>query len=81
MFDKVMESISIMNLPQMNLLQFQNKEAKIAAVCLYMASKFEDPKYPFFECYRKIWLEKTKDEPEFYEQILSFSSKNQVIPG
>jgi hypothetical protein len=81
MFDKVMEAISMMNLPQMQLQQFQNKEAKIAAVCLYMASKFEDAKYPYFECYRKIWVEKTLNNPEFHEQILSFSAKNQVMPG
>ena len=52
MFDKVMESIAMMNEPQHFMEHLIKKEFKIAVVCLYMSAKFEDPKYPFFSCFR-----------------------------
>lgn len=56
MFDKMMEGLSIKN---PNSQYLQNEEFKIGVVCLYLAAKFEDQKYPFFNCYRRIVLEKT----------------------
>ena len=34
------------------------QEFKIATVCLYLAAKYEDPKYPYFDSYRRLILEK-----------------------
>ena len=57
----------MMNEPQSMMQHLINREFKIAAVCLYMSAKFEDPKYPFFNCYRSLLLQKTEGNPEFFE--------------
>ena len=35
------------------------KEFKIAAACLYLTAKFEDPKYPYFKSYKDLLVSET----------------------
>ena len=44
MFDKVIEQITLNSCSK----SMHKKEFKIAAACLYLAAKCEDPKYPFY---------------------------------
>ena len=69
MFDKVMEGLSLHSTSRANQLGTQKKEFKIATACLYLAAKCEDPKYPYFECYKNLVLDKTVNMPQLKQQI------------
>ena len=55
MFDKVMEGLALSNAKK----SLEGKEFKIAATCLYLAAKFEDPKYPYFKSYKDLLIFET----------------------
>lgn len=62
MFDKVMEGINLMARGTEKLQQHLAKsEFKLACICLYLAAKYEDPKYPYFDSYRRLLLEKVRN--------------------
>ncbi|TNV73212.1 hypothetical protein FGO68_gene1133 [Halteria grandinella] len=65
-FDKVMEGVKVKG---GNLRKIEGNEFKIAAICLYLSAKFEDPKYPYFECYKNLILDKTRNKAKYYDQI------------
>ncbi len=73
MFDKVMEGVSLMKKTE----GLNKREFKIAAVCLFMAAKLEDPKYPYFDCYVKVLLDKSSGSPAYHDQITSFKNKDE----
>jgi hypothetical protein len=55
MFDKVMEGFALKNANK----SLVGKEFKLAAVCLYLTAKFEDPKYPYFKSYKNLLISET----------------------
>lgn len=61
MFDKVMEGVSLLS--AWSSERIVKREFKVAAVCLFLAAKLEDPKYPYFDCFLKVLLDKTLSNP------------------
>ena len=59
-FDKVMEGISLTARGTEKLQHLAKQEFKLACICLYMAAKYEDPKYPYFDSYRRLIFEKVR---------------------
>ena len=37
---------------------------RLAAICLYLSAKYEDHKYPYFDCYKELLDAKTFGFPE-----------------
>jgi hypothetical protein len=78
MFDKVLEGISVGNMPLASLNNVVDLEFIIATVCLYMAAKFEDPKYPYFESYRDLVIDKATGYSYYRDAFLGyFLSRNK----
>lgn len=72
-----MEGVSVSPSAQVSITK---REFKMAAVCLYLAAKTEDAKYPFFECYKNLLLDKTKNNPHFQQQIfVGFRSQEDLM--
>jgi hypothetical protein len=57
-FDKVMEGIKLISSGTEKMQYLDRQEFKIATICLYLAAKYEDPKYPYFDSYRRLIIEK-----------------------
>ena len=54
LFDKIMEHAALSLDPKDR--KIHKYPYRLGALCLYMAAKFEDYKYPYFECYKEIFL-------------------------
>lgn len=66
-FDKVMEGVKLKGNGSEKLLYIDKNEFKIAVVCLYLSAKYEDPKYPYFDSYRRLILDKVAAHPDYWE--------------
>ena len=65
-FDKVMEGIKLKSSGTEKMQYLDKQEFKIATVCLYLAAKYEDPKYPYFDSYRRLILEKVAVHQDYW---------------